>query len=142
MTFQDKRNLIDEILQKLRDLNIKTTAEVVSETIDEIVEETGQTWYLDDSFFNESAEWLTGYMFKLLNVDAPAALPTDLITQAEAAKMLPVLSGGQLKQRVQTIRQAIDTNRLTGYTIPDAEHQRQGKTLVSRADIERLWGKK
>jgi hypothetical protein len=67
-------------------------------------------------------------------VDALAAPPTDLITQAQAAEL-----GAP---SVQAVNNAIRDGRLTGYNNPDAEHQRQGKTLVSRSAVERLWNTK
>jgi hypothetical protein len=67
-------------------------------------------------------------------VDALTAPPTDLITQAQAVEL-----GAP---SVQAVNNAIRAGRLTGYDNADAVHQRQGKTLVSRAAVERLWGAK
>ncbi len=53
----------------------------------------------------------------------------ELITLAEAAKQRGVT--------VQAISQAIDAGRLRRYVDPDAK-QRQGRTLVSRADVEAM----
>lgn len=55
----------------------------------------------------------------------------DLITQAEAVEL-----GAP---SIQAVNNAIRDGRLRGYNNPDAEYQRQGKTLVSRAEIQNLW---
>lgn len=59
------------------------------------------------------------------------ALPTDLITQTEAAKIANVTP--------QAINNAIATRRLRAYSKPDALAHRPGDRLVSRADVEKHW---
>lgn len=61
----------------------------------------------------------------------------DLITQAEAAKLMAGLTSN--KPLVQTIHNSIVDGRLKGYSDPTAKYQRQGATLVSRDQIERIW---
>lgn len=57
--------------------------------------------------------------------------PHDLITQAEAVEI-----GAP---SVQAVNNAIRDGRLQRYTNPDAKYQRQGKTLVSKAEVLQLW---
>jgi len=59
------------------------------------------------------------------------ALPTDLVTQTEAAKLANVTP--------QAINNAIATRRLRAYSKPNALAHRPGDRLVSRADVEQYW---
>jgi hypothetical protein len=58
-------------------------------------------------------------------------LPDDLITQAQAAERFDIT--------IQTINQAIQVGRIKGYKNPDATASRQGATLVSEAEVKKLW---
>lgn len=53
--------------------------------------------------------------------------PNDLITQAEAARLAAV--------SVQAISQRINAGTLTAYIDPDSQGQRQGRRLVSLAQL-------
>ena len=69
-------------------------------------------------------------------------IDNDLITQAEAAKIMANLT--ENKPLVQTIRNAIDDGRLDSYhnSAPTDQQvkQRHGLTLVSRSQVKRVWG--
>lgn len=60
-------------------------------------------------------------------------IPEDAITQAEAAEIAGIT--------IQAINQAIRDGRLTKFDNPDAKYRRQGATLVSEAEVRRLWDK-
>lgn len=68
----------------------------------------------------------------------------DLVTQAEAAQIMAGLTRN--KPLVQTIHNAIDDGRLESYQNFDATDQqikqRHGLTLVSRSEVEWLWGER
>jgi hypothetical protein len=69
-------------------------------------------------------------------------LPTDLITQKEAADLLGY-AGKSWRQRTQAVSQQIARGRLTGYPVPGDRLGgqyvwRPAVTLVSRAEVERL----
>ena len=55
----------------------------------------------------------------------------DLITQAQAAEIADVST--------QAVNNAIASRRLRGYKNPSAKYQRQAATLVSEADVRKLW---
>ena len=62
------------------------------------------------------------------------AVPDDLITQADAARLAGVST--------QAIHNATRNGRLVGYPNPNPEYERQGVTLVSQAAVENIeWRK-
>lgn len=67
----------------------------------------------------------------LANIVNKRSVPDDLITQAEAAKLAGITTQG--------VHQAIRDGRLRGYNNPNAEYKRQGKVLVSKSAICKLW---
>jgi hypothetical protein len=54
----------------------------------------------------------------------------ELITQAEAGRLLG--------KSTQAVNNDIRSGRLTGYHNPDAVYERQGRTLVSREEVEAM----
>ena len=64
--------------------------------------------------------------------DAPHLQPEDVLTLAEAAKLLGV--------SVQAVAQALDRGALTTVIDPDAP-SRQGRRLVLRAEVEAMAAK-
>lgn len=63
--------------------------------------------------------------------DQVAWFVEDLITQAQAAEIAGV--------SISAIGEAIKKNRLRGYKNPSGKYQRQAATLVSEADVRKLW---
>jgi len=66
-------------------------------------------------------------------VDALKTPPDDLITQAEASAIA--------ERSPSAIHNAIRDGRLIGYPNPDAKNPRHGGTLVSRAQVQMVWGR-
>ena len=59
--------------------------------------------------------------------------PDDLMPQIVAAKLAGVT--------VQAIHNAVKVGRISGYEDKDVAKFRPGRILVSRAEVERVWGK-
>lgn len=93
----------------------------------------------------ESARFRTGDVVDAI-LAARKWIDHDLITQAEAAQIMADLTKGRSdnKPLVQTIRNAIADGRLDSYqnsSVTDQQvKQRHGLTLVSRAQVEQVWG--
>lgn len=74
-------------------------------------------------------------------------IDADLFTQAEAAQLMAKLTRGRSNNKplVQTVRNAIADGRLDGYhnlePTDRQTKQRHGLTLVSRSQVEWLWGR-
>jgi hypothetical protein len=60
-------------------------------------------------------------------------IDNDLCTQAEAVRL-----GAP---SIQAVNNAIRYGKLRSFDNPDAKYQRQGKTLVSKSEVAKLWGK-
>ncbi len=86
-----------------------------------------------EEILDPEAEWQSG-----TSEDAAIAFRSEfdpdfkLIAQAEAVSL-----GAP---SVQAVNNAIRDGRLKGYNNRQAQHQRQGKTLVSKQEIIKLWG--
>ena len=97
---------------------------------------------LGEQFAASTTVWINGKFsprFKTGDIvdaihKARAFIDSDLITQAEAAKIAGI--------KTQAINQAIRDGRLDSFTNPDAEYQRRERTLVSRRQALELRAKR
>ena len=91
--------------------------------------------WIDDKF---SARFRTGEVVDAIQ-SAKKWINQDLITLTEAAQIMAALSGN--KPHAQTIRNAVFNETLDSWDNPEGK-SRQGRILVSRAQVEKVWGPK
>lgn len=91
---------------------------------------TGKAAFYDPAKRDHIPEYVVDGEIDWFKAADSLAMPDDLITQADAARLAGVST--------QAIHNATRDGRLVGYPNPNPEYERQGVTLVSRAAVDSI----